>query len=304
MSVPSASEAAVLLIRPSTTPAVLAEIATAYPDLRGAVPEPQVTAGPTGRQGGVRAPRVVAAVATVVALAAVGALVVGGSGGGLSVSEQSSATPEEAATFMAEKFAAGQLDDAATAFATTSMVDGYSFTAYAERQQSVSPNTALPPQEAYRTVSLAGRVREVGGSLILLTRSALMPAGDPTSVYSLSGSNGLSAAEFEAALDPAGFASLSLVRIDVLDKPAGTQFAANKALMAAHLGSAGHSRGGVLFQTAEGTAALSLQVIEYDAWCVFWPGDGILATGYALGPMTNQEYEDMISSAQTSVAGS
>lgn len=257
-----------------------------------------------------RAPWAVAAAASLVAvgaLVAVAVLAVGGepaaTGGG--IVEHPSSTPEGAVTLFAEAFADGDLDTAATAFATTSMVDGYSFAAYGEYVGAVMPNSWLPA-DGYRGIDLAARTGDVGNALASLTRSALMPEYGADRVYSLNDDSELSAEDFVEGLDPAGFEQISVVDITVFENPEGTKFAENQARTSAPWGADTARTAVVLFDTADGPAIVGLQVFQYgDSWLVWDLFGGIVgADSRALTPVEADEYDAMVSDIQASIADS
>lgn len=272
--------------------------------------EPKAAAGP--RAAG-RAPWIVASVAVLVALAALIAMVFGAGGGGSSggdagpggIVEHGSSTPEGAVKLFAEAFAEGDLDAAASTFATTSMVDGYSFTANVERQAAV-PGFVWLPAEDYRGVDLARRMGDIGLALTSLTRSALMPDQDSKITYSLASDDAMSAADFVDGLDPSGFAEISVRDVTVFAFAEGSKAEENQQTFSDPYGADSSRTASVLFDTANGTAALGLQVIEYDgSWYVWDLFGGMLGTyTRELMPISTQQYNEMVARAEQVIAGS
>jgi hypothetical protein len=243
----------------------------------------------------------VAAVAIAVAIAALLALVLGaggssaGNSGSGAIVEHGSATPEDAVKLFAEAFAEGDMETAASAFATTSMVDGYSFKASVERVGAVSAWVWLPAED-YRSVDLARRTGDVGVALTYVTRSALMPQEEQGVTYALTSEGDLSADDFVAGLDPAGFSEISVKELTVFTFAEGGKAEENQQKSSAIYGAESSRTASVLFDTADGTKMLGLQVIEYDgAWYVWMLGAPIVgANTNALESMSPSEYRDMV----------
>lgn len=261
---------------------------------------------PLGRSRGALVPWIVAAVASAVAVVSLVAVVIGAAGGGTpeaksetTIVEHGSSTPEAAVKLFAEAFAKGDMDTAASAFAVTSMVDGYSFTAWAEYMDSISPLTWLPTED-YPTIALAQRQGEVGMALNQLTRDALMPERDGTMPVVLSGDD-VSVSDFVSGVDPSGFAGVSVKDITVFTFGEGTKAERNQLNASAPWGADSSRTASVLFDTPDGTKLLGVQVVEYgDNWYIWILTAPVLGTHInQMTPITWSDYAYMVSDIES-----
>jgi hypothetical protein len=107
--------------------------------------------------------------------------------------------------------------------------------------------------------------------------------------------------EFVSGLDPAGFAEVSVADVKAFDFPEGSKLAHNQAVVNVAFGAQESRTAVALFNVADGTAAVGLQLIEYDNACYAWDlFGGILGTdSRAMTPMTTDKYDDMVSGIES-----
>ncbi len=218
----------------------------------------------TSTRGSHPLPWIIAAVASLVALVAVGFLVLGS--GGSDVTERGSSTPEEAATLFAESFVDQDLETAMSTFATESFVSNYSFVDHMERIQAFAPALGYLPTGNYEALNLEQRRGQVANALSTLTRSALIPEVDALTPYMFrdEDSDGMSAAQFGEALDPSGLSEFSVVRVDVIEPGPGSRWAEQTESLKTAYGAQDIRTAAILFDGPHGPDALGIEVIQYD----------------------------------------
>lgn len=308
MTVPDAAAATERLRQADVPQAELAAIAATFPQLRAVVvAHPNADAGlrgsiarevcdevDGGQRRGSRAPRVVTGAAGVVVVGAVAALVVGLVGrpaqGGEDPVELGFATPEEAVTYVVDRLAAGDPAGASEAFATTHMVDGYSFETGVEHAGGISTLTLLPVED-FRALDVGMRQGEVARELRAYAWRLTEPDLDANLSTPLD--EELTAAGLAATLDPRTMAGVSVVSVDVLfgeNLPA--RALAYDRESAAVWGADAIRHTGVLLATPAGPMMGGAELLEYDGlWYVQDLRSSFLAVGTGeLVPTTAPEY--------------
>lgn len=311
MTVPDAAAATERLRESDVPPAELAAIAATFPQLRAVVAahpgadaglrgsiaaevSDEVTGSAAGRRGGSWVPWLVTAVAGAVAVAAVAALAVGLVGGptvgAAGTVELGFATPEEAVTYVVDRLAAGDPAGASEAFATTHMVDGYSFETEVVHAGGISPLTLLPAED-FRTLDVGMRQGQVARELRAYAWRLTEPDLDANLSTPLD--EEVTAAGLAAALDPQNMAAVSVASVDLLfgdDLPA--RAVAYDQESAAAWGADAIEHAGVLLDTPAGPMMGGAELLEYDGrWYVQDLRSPFLAVGTGeLRPTTALEY--------------
>lgn len=250
-----------------------------------------------------RVPWVVAAASWVTTLVLVVMLVGGGLGGGADAgagiaAERGFSSAEDAAEAFAHALANGDADAAASMFATTSLVEGYSFALNVEYYDAFFPITPLPAPD-FNGVNARVQAGYAGNSVISIVRSLLIPGDDVFTTYSGLAAEDISAWEDALSLD--SFDGVAVKRVDVLTQGnARSQF---PRLYAEELDiwSADEIReGAILFDTSAGSAMLGVTLIKIDGdWYVWRTGSAILGAHPNAAELTSEaDYEESIARGQ------
>lgn len=229
-----------------------------------------------------RVPWIVAGVSWVATLALVAVLIVGGSGGGAAsgsgaAAERGFSSADAAARAYADAIAEGDLDAAASMYATTSLVEGYSFTKNLEYVRAIMPQTLLPAPD-FNGVNARVQAGYAGNSMLGIARSLLMPGEDP--FMTIAGEAVEDAAAWEETLSIAGFEEISVERVDLLEPGSDETRYAEFYTKTLEAWSGEEAReGAILFETADGTAMLGVTLIKLDgSWYVWRANSTILGT--------------------------
>lgn len=226
--------------------------------------------------------------------AATGGTAATGSAAAFATDEGTFATPQAAVTFLAQRLAAGDAAGAATAFATTSAVDGYDFATQLARINAMMPSIWLPSSSPYyRTLNLGQRAATISGQLRLMTWSVVDPQDDPTTTLSVTDPSAV--ADLAKRLDPAAMSQLTVLHVDQLgvEHP---NFTANFPQLAAPYGADEYAQFAVLYSTANGPMAGGMSFLRYgDRWLIFDLSAGLLDIDIGkLTPSSEQDYTAMI----------
>ncbi len=250
-----------------------------------------------------RVPWIVAGVSWVATLALVAVLLVGGGGDGSSsgsgaTAERGFSSADAAARAYADAIADGDLDAAASMYATTSLVEGYSFTKNLEFVRAIMPQTPLPAPD-FSGVNARVQVGFAGNSVIGIARSLLMPGEDP--YMTIAGDAVANPAEWEQTFSLDGFDDIAVKRVDLLkaggEESRYAEFLANSL----DVWSGEDAReGAILFQTPEGPAMLGITLIKLDgSWYVWRASATILGSAMnAAELMSEEEFDDMLELGQ------
>ncbi len=208
------------------------------------------------------------------------------------------ATPQDAVAFLAQRLAAGDAAGAATAFATTSMVDGYDFAAQLARMGAMGPYTWLPSSTPYyRTLDLGQRAAQITAQLRAMTWSVVDPQDDPTTTAVIGDAS--TAAALASRLDPAPMARLTVLHVDMVGvgRP---QLATAFASMAAPYRADEYAEYAVLYGTPNGPMVGGVSFLRYGTrWLVFGLSSSFLGTDPGTLKAANaQDYATMIAPAQ------
>jgi hypothetical protein len=248
---------------------------------------------------GARLPWVVAIVATLVALAAVTALVIVQNRSDSAKAERGFATPEEAVTYVAERLAAGDAAGASQAFAVRPMVDGYSFEAEVEQLRATSYQTWLPPSSSsYDEINEGLRRGAIAEQLSSMVHSILTP--DRYQSVTVALSDDLTAADLVDELSPADLSELSVVRVDLLDREeSGYQDPLDQT--ANRFGAEDLQEAAVLYDTAAGLTMGGAFLMSYEGrWYVWRLNSPLLGLGTRNGeiePTSEKGYRDAVAQA-------
>lgn len=248
---------------------------------------------------GSRAPWVVAVVAVVVALLSTGLLLVTTFGAqpvsgevasneGRDPVERGFATPEDAASYVMDRVIAGDLEAAGEGFATTHMVDGYSFERYVDFIGSVPPSTWLPAED-YRVLDLGTRRGEIAMYLRSYVRHLTAPTLEVTVTVELTPA--LTADDVAADLDLEDLGRVSVERVDRLGGDGADRRRAAQTY-AAIWGAEDSAEVGMLLDTPSGAVEGGMQLLRYEGrWYVMALNSHMLGQSLAqLSPTSPAEY--------------
>lgn len=211
-------------------------------------------------------------------------------------SEGNFATPEAALTFVVQHIAAGDVQGAAPAFASTSMVNGFNFVTQVQRLNAMVPSEWLPSTSAYnRTVDMGLRTSLVTADLRWMMRSIVDPQDAPNDTVTIDSE--AAATALAARLDGSKMSQLSVVHLDKLGVT-HTAMTRNFPAMAAPYGADEYAEYAVLYDTINGPMSGGVRFLRYgNRWLIMDLSSALLGTTGELTPSSEADYATTLAQA-------